>query len=119
MGSTLKRMSWRLPPWPDRVLALSLLGITQAELWTVDVEGPRPVLAATLAVACVAVAFRRTAPLTATVVALVASMIVSQLGALGVGLSAQIGLGRPPCRRGACPLPMSLCRPLRICYGLL
>jgi signal transduction histidine kinase len=82
-------MSRRLPPLSDCLLAVGCLGVAEAEIWTVDVGGPLPVLSVSLAVGCLAVAYRRTAPLSATAVSLIALMVVSSL----VGNEAATTLG--------------------------
>lgn len=66
---------WR-PRRTDAITALVLLGVVQAELWSTAPAGELAVMAAGLAVGCGAVAFRRVAPLPATVVGLAGVMVV-------------------------------------------
>ena len=68
-----------LPPTPDFLLALVLLVATQAEIWTAGLPGSVPPVSAALAVGALALAARRTAPLTSTAVSLTGSMVVPSL----------------------------------------
>jgi signal transduction histidine kinase len=68
-----------LPRWTDIAVAALLLTMTEAELWYVAPDGVLPVMAVGLAVGCAAVAFRRAAPLPASLISLTGVMVVPAL----------------------------------------
>ncbi|MET0838750.1 MAG: hypothetical protein ABWY19_08225, partial [Marmoricola sp.] len=74
-------MSRWVPPPMDIAVAVVALLVTQAELWSIDVES-RAALSAGHAIGCLAVAFRRTAPVTAAAVSFCGLLLIPSAAGL-------------------------------------